>query len=69
VELVQTFLKNDLIDEMWLKIFPVLLGSGKRLFSEETLPKALSLFETKSSPSGVIIASYIRDGDVKTGSF
>jgi dihydrofolate reductase len=68
-ELIQTLLKNDLIDELWLKIFPVTLGDGKRLFGDGTIPAAFELIESKTSPSGVIFASYKRSGDIKTGSF
>ncbi len=67
--LIQTLLKNDLVDELWLKIFPITLGAGKRLLSEGTIPAAFRLVESKTSPSGVIIASYERAGNVKTGSF
>lgn len=67
--LVQTLLKNDLVDELWLKIFPVTLGKGKRLFDKGTIPAAFKLVESKISPSGVIFAYYKRTGDVKTGSF
>lgn len=67
--LIQTLLKHDLVDELWLKIFPVVLGSGKRLFGEGALPAGFNLIECSSSPSGVIIASYARAGEVKTGSF
>lgn len=67
-KLIQTLLKNDLIDELWLKIFPVTLGNGKRLFAEGTVPAAFELIESKTSPSGVIFASYKRAGEVKTGS-
>lgn len=67
--LIQTLLKNDLVDELWLKIFPVTLGSGKRLFSEGVIPAAFKLLKSETSPSGVIFASYKRSGDVKTGSF
>jgi len=67
--LVQTLLRNDLVDELWLKLFPVTLGKGKRLFAEGTIPAAFELMESKVSPSGVIFASYKRSGDVKTGSF
>lgn len=66
--LVQTLLKNDLVDELWLKIFPVVLGKGKRLFDKGTIPAAFTLIGSKTSPSGVIIASYKRAGIVKTGS-
>ncbi len=67
--LIQTLLEHDLIDEFWLKIFPVTLGSGKRLFEKGAVPAAYTLTESKSSPSGVIIANFKRAGDVKTGSF
>lgn len=67
--LVQTLLKYDLVDELWLKIFPITLGSGKRLFAEGTIPAAFTLVESQASPKGVIFASYKRAGEVKTGSF
>jgi dihydrofolate reductase len=67
--LIQTLLEHDLVDEFWLKIFPVTLGKGKRLFDKGTLPAAFTLTESKTSPSGVIIASFKRAGEVKTGSF
>lgn len=67
--LIQTLLGHDLVDELWLKIFPITLGSGKRLFGEGTIPAGFELIESKTSPKGVIFASYRRAGDVKTGSF
>jgi dihydrofolate reductase len=67
--LIQTLLANDLVDELWLKIFPVTLGKGKRLFGEGTIPAAFNLSESKMAPSGVIIAAYKRAGEVKLGSF
>ena len=67
--LIQTLLQNDLVDELWLKIFPVTLGKGKRLFEEGTIPAAFELTESQVSPGGVIFANYTRAGDVKTGSF
>jgi dihydrofolate reductase len=67
--LIQTLLKHDLVDEFWLKIFPIMLGAGKRLFAEGTIPAAFKLSDSKVSPSGVIIANYERAGEVKTGSF
>lgn len=67
--MIQTLLAGDLVDELWLKIFPVTLGNGKRLFAEGTIPAAFELMESKTSPSGVIFANYKRGGDVKTGSF
>ena len=67
--LIQTLLKHDLIDELWLKIFPVTLGPGKRLFAEGTIPVGFKLLESEISPSGVIIANYEHAGEVKKGSF
>jgi dihydrofolate reductase len=67
--LIQTLLKHDLVDEFWLKIFPVSFGSGKRLFAEGTIPAAFKLSFGKVLPSGVIIANYERVGEVETGSF
>ena len=67
--LIQTLMKHDLVDELWLKIFPVTLGKGKRLFAEGTIPAGFKLLLSEISPSGVIIASYERAGEVKTGSF
>ena len=67
--LVQSMLKNDLVDELWLKIYPVTLGKGKRLFSEEAPAAAFTLIESKTTQSGVIFASFKRAGKVKTGSF
>ncbi len=66
---IQTLFQNDLVDEMWLKIFPVTLGPGKKLFAEGTIPAAFKLIDSKVSLLGVIFANYKRDGEVKTGSF
>lgn len=68
-EMIQTLLTNDLVDELWLKTFPVTLGSGKKLFASGTIPAAFELAEHTVTPTGVIFATYIRDGEVKTGSF
>jgi dihydrofolate reductase len=68
-ELIQTLLKNDLVDEFWLKTFPVVLGSGKRLFGDGTLPAGFTLNQSRISPSGVVVSSYARAGAVKLGSF
>lgn len=65
--LIQTLLKNDLVDELWLKIFPLTLGQGKKLFDTGTIPAAFTLIESIATPSGVIIANYKRAGKVKTG--
>ena len=66
-ELVQLLLKHDLVDELWLKIYPILLGKGKKLYSDETIPAAFKLTESCVTPSGVIFANYKRNGEVKTG--
>jgi dihydrofolate reductase len=66
---VQTLLKHQLIDEFSLLIFPVLLGNGKRLFAEGTVPSAMKLTKSRSFATGVIMATYEPDGAVKTGSF
>src|SRR5579862_2757391 len=65
----QTLLKHDLVDELWLRIYPVTLGSGKRLFGEGTIPAAFELTKSSVAPNSVIFAYYKRAGDVKTGSF
>jgi dihydrofolate reductase len=65
--LIQTLLKHDLVDELWLKTFPVTLGNGKRLFREGTLPAAFTLTDSLVTPNGAIFANYERAGDVKTG--
>ena len=67
--LIQTLLEHDLVDEFWLKVFPVTLGMGKRLFDTGTIPASYTVVESQSSPSGVIIATFKRAGEVKTGSF
>jgi len=65
--LIQTLLKHDLVDELWLKTFPVTLGNGKRLFREGTLPAAFTVTDSLVTPNGVIFANYERAGEVKTG--
>jgi len=65
--LAQTLFKHDLVDELWLKTFPVTLGTGKRLFAEGTIPAAFTLTDGSITPNGVIFANYKRAGDVKTG--
>lgn len=66
-ELVQLMLKNDLVDELWLKIYPLTLGKGKKLFDNGTIPATFTLIEYHVTPSGVIFANYKRAGKVKTG--
>src|SRR5919106_5568202 len=67
--LIQTLLEHDLIDEFRVWIFPVVLGTGKRLFGEGTIPAALKLVDSKASKSGVTINTYERAGDIDVGSF
>ncbi|MEK7672768.1 MAG: dihydrofolate reductase family protein [Patescibacteria group bacterium] len=66
-KLVQLLFKNDLVDELRLKIHPLTLGEGKKLFGDGTIPAAFALIESSVTPSGVIIAHYKRAGEVKTG--
>jgi dihydrofolate reductase len=66
-ELIQLLLKNDLVDELWLKIYPLTLGKGKKLFDKGAIPAAFTLTESLVTPTGVIIANYRRTGKVKTG--
>ena len=68
-QLIQTLLKNDLVDEFHLMVFPLALGSGKRLFAEGTVPAAFTGSDVRTSNSGVIIATYNRAGAVKYGTY
>ena len=65
--LLQTLMKHDLVDAFWLKIYPLTLGNGKRLFTDGTIPAAFKVTESQVSPSGVIIVNYERAGAVTTG--
>jgi len=65
--LVQTLLENDLVDELWLKIYPLTLGKGKKLFESGAIPAAFTLIESTVTPAGVIVANYKRAGKVITG--
>ncbi len=67
-KLIQTLLKNDLVDELRLRIFPVTVGSGERLFAEGTIPASFELIESGALNNGIIIANYKRAGEFKTGS-
>lgn len=64
---LQTLMKHDLVDAFWLKIYPLTLGSGKRLFADGSIPAAFRVTESQISPKGVIIANYERAGAVTTG--
>lgn len=65
--LVQTLLKHDLVDELWLLIHPLTLGTGNKLFADGTIPGAFTLVESTATPGGVIAAHYKRAGEVTTG--
>jgi dihydrofolate reductase len=67
--LIQTLLANDLVDEVRVLIYPVVVGPGKRLFGDGTIPRAFELTASKVSPSGVIIATFRRAGEVEVGTF
>lgn len=64
--LLQTLIKHDLVDAYWLKIYPLTLGSGKRLFADGTIPAAFKVTDSKISPSGVILVNYERAGAIAT---
>jgi len=66
-ELIQLLFKNDLVDELRLKICPLTIGKGKKLFDNGTIPEAFTLTESSVTSSGVIIANYKPSGEVKTG--
>lgn len=65
--LLQTLIKHDLVDVFWLMLFPITLGSGKRLFAEGTIPAAFKVTESTVSSNGVIAVNYERAGAVTTG--
>jgi dihydrofolate reductase len=67
--LIQTLLKHDLVDEFGVWIFPIVLGSGKRLFADGAIPAGLALIDSKTSTTGVLITTYERAGAVEYGSF
>ncbi|OLB36147.1 MAG: dihydrofolate reductase [Chloroflexi bacterium] len=64
--LVQTLMKHDVVDAFWLKIYPLTLGSGKRLFAEGTIPAAFKVTESTVSSTGVILVNYERAGAIPT---
>lgn len=66
-ELVHVLLKYDLVDELWLKIYPIVLGKGKRLFDEDSIARAFALNKSVVAPNGVIATQYKKTGGVKTG--
>lgn len=66
-ELIQLLLTHDLVDELWLMIYPLTLGKGKKLFAKGAIPAAFTLSESTVTPSGVIFVHYKRAGEVRTG--
>lgn len=68
-DLAQTLIAHDLVDEYRLFVYPVLLGSGKRLFASGTSPAGLRLTDTKVTGAGVAVHTYERAGDLTYGSF
>jgi dihydrofolate reductase len=67
--LIQTLLQNDLIDELRLIVFPVVVGKGKRLFDDGTVPGALRLTSSSTTGKGAVVLSYERAGELQTGTF
>lgn len=67
--LIQTLQAASLIDEYNVWTYPVVLGKGKRLFGEAVKPSALKLLRSQTSPSGVVMSTYVQNGDIQTGSF
>jgi dihydrofolate reductase len=67
--LIQTLIAHDLVDRYFLKVYPVLLGTGKRLFGEGAVPAGLRLVGSTTSTTGVVIATYERAGEIRYGSF
>jgi dihydrofolate reductase len=67
--LIQTLLRHNLVDQYRLWVFPVVVGSGKRLFGEGTTPSGLKLVDSKVSSTGVVIGTYEPAGEIVTGSF
>jgi dihydrofolate reductase len=65
--LIQTLFKHDLVDVFWLMIYPLTLGSGKRLFADGTIPAAFKVTESNVTPSGIIVVNYERSGAITTG--
>ncbi|RYE19882.1 MAG: dihydrofolate reductase [Sphingobacteriales bacterium] len=66
-KLVQLLLQHDLVDEFWLNVYPVVLGKGKKLFDENSIPRTFKVVESHVSPSGVVMLHYKKAGEVKTG--
>jgi dihydrofolate reductase len=67
--LIQTLMRHNLVDQYRLWVFPLVIGTGKRLFSDGTIPSALRLVDSKVSTTGVVIGTYEPAGEIVTGSF
>ena len=67
--LIQTLLRHNLVDEFRLWIFPLVIGAGKRLFADGTIPAGLKLVDSKVSTTGVVIGTYEPAGEIVAGSF
>jgi dihydrofolate reductase len=67
--LIQTLLRHNLVDQFRLMVFPVVLGTGKRLFADGTVPSGLDLVDSKVSSTGVVIGTYEPAGEIVTGTF
>ncbi len=67
--LIQTLMRHNLIDQYRLWVFPLVIGSGKRLFADGTIPSGLKLLDSKVSTTGVVIGTYEPAGEIVTGSF
>ena len=67
--LIQTLLRHNLVDRFYVWVFPVLIGSGKRLFADGTVPSGLKLVESQTSTTGVVIGTYEPAGELVTGTF
>ena len=67
--LIQSLLRNNIVDEYRLWVFPVVIGSGKRLFADGTIPSGLKLVDSKVSSTGVVIGTYGPAGEIPIGSF
>lgn len=68
-DLIQTLLKNDLVDAFHIWTFPVVIGSGKKLFADGTIPAGLKVTDVQTSSTGVVMTTYERAGEIKYGSF
>ena len=68
-ELIQTLLRHDLVDEFHLYVVPAIVGSGKRLFGDGTLPSGIKLINTQTTPSGIVYSTYQRHGELEVGAY